>query len=304
MAEPARRMKITRKNMPKALPGLSLGSLGFVAFLASLLSLYPSPSESGLFGSVSSVYSSRLVRPSPSKSSSASVASSLSMPALPSSQELGMPSLSESSSSSASSATQVPAMHSKPVSQSALTSHEYPAMHLASQIPPQSSSDSPGSGRPLVQLLSSVHMPFLQFPVSQSVFLLQTLPFSHLPQLLPQSISVSLPFLSSSKQLGCWHLLLSEQYPLLQSLLLSQSFPIPQVGPHSPPQSMPDSELSLMLLLQEDVTSLVITEKSVVTPSLDFSMLQRPRLFFALTLKIYRVLSERLSVSPLLFLSI
>src|SRR6476659_8544236 len=49
-------------------------------------------------------------------------------------------------------------------------------------------------------------MPSMQLPLTQSVPAMQVLPLTHLGQVgPPQSMSVSLPFLTVSVQVGGWH---------------------------------------------------------------------------------------------------
>jgi hypothetical protein len=63
---------------------------------------------------------------------------------------------------------------------------------------------------------------------------------AQLAQLPPQSRSVSSPFLIWSSQADAAHWL-AAQTPLWQSLLPPQPWPVSQVAPQTPPQSIADS---------------------------------------------------------------
>ena len=66
-------------------------------------------------------------------------------------------------------------------------------------------------------------MPVLQVPLWQSVETIHALPVLQAPQVPPQSLSVSVPFLTASKQVAPW------QTPPAPQTLLVQSLPTEQV---------------------------------------------------------------------------
>jgi hypothetical protein len=90
-------------------------------------------------------------------------------------------------------------------------------------------------------------------PLTQSVAPLQILPPVHLPQLEPQSTSVSLPFLAPSLHFGTWHFFgLPLQTPLEQSAASAQLKPSLHLAQEPPPPqstsvSLPFLALSLQL---------------------------------------------------------
>jgi hypothetical protein len=73
-----------------------------------------------------------------------------------------------------------------------------------------------------------VQMPPVQVPLRQSVPRLQALPSAHLPQLPPQSTSVSLPFRVPSLQVAAWQIP-PEQTRLVQSAADPQLSPVAQL---------------------------------------------------------------------------
>src|SRR4051794_17518007 len=77
-------------------------------------------------------------------------------------------------------------------------------------------------------------------PLWQSVPPVQPLLVGHLGQdPPPQSVSVSVPFLTPSPQVGVWQTL-PVHTPLAQSLSPEHAFPLPHffAGAHDPPQSV------------------------------------------------------------------
>src|SRR5689334_1845720 len=81
------------------------------------------------------------------------------------------------------------------------------------------------------------HVPAGQRPLWQSFATLQCLPLAHLPQSPPQSVSVSLPFLTRSEQLGVWQMF-ETQTPLAQSLAPPHTCPAAHLFGQPPPQSV------------------------------------------------------------------
>jgi hypothetical protein len=79
----------------------------------------------------------------------------------------------------------------------------------------------------------------MQEALSQSPFARQVLPNPHGVQPVPQSVSLSLPFLAPSSQRGAWQLL-PVQTALAQSVASVQPRPVAQPG-QPPPQSTPVS---------------------------------------------------------------
>jgi hypothetical protein len=80
----------------------------------------------------------------------------------------------------------------------------------------------------------------VQTPCWQSAPVEQALPVAQsllTPQVAPQSVSVSLPFLTLSEHVGAWQVML--QTPELQSLGAVHVLPVPQrTHVVAPPQSM------------------------------------------------------------------
>jgi hypothetical protein len=94
----------------------------------------------------------------------------------------------------------------------------------------------------------------VQTPLWQSLPVLQAFKLAHLvAQEPPQSVSVSVPFLTLSLQLPAVHRLLV-QTPLVQSLPALQDKPAPQrLQLDEPPQSTADSPPFFTLSLQAGV---------------------------------------------------
>jgi hypothetical protein len=139
----------------------------------------------------------------------------------------------------------VPAAPQTPLAQSPPPPHFLPSAHLrlvgaAAHVPPQSTSVSLPFSTVSVQpaaahsLVAVGHTRLLQ-----SLAMTQALPASHAGQdELPQSMSVSLPFLMPSVQVGAWHSP-PMQFPPWQSVPSRQALLAAQAGqPESaPPQS-------------------------------------------------------------------
>jgi hypothetical protein len=123
--------------------------------------------------------------------------------------------------------------------QSPLPTQELPVMHGEHELPPQSVSVSLPSLRPSLQL-AVTHTLFVHTPVRQSPATLQARPVAHLLVLLqepPQSVSVSVPFLTVSLQLGTLHTSgLPAHTPLVQSLASAQDLPSMHAAHEPPPQ--------------------------------------------------------------------
>jgi hypothetical protein len=80
--------------------------------------------------------------------------------------------------------------------------------------------------------------PAVHTPLAQSPTLEQVCPVVHLVQPPPQSVSLSVPFLTPSPQLGAWQTLgVPEHTPLAQSPLTEHALPPAQL-PQLPPQSV------------------------------------------------------------------
>jgi hypothetical protein len=130
-----------------------------------------------------------------------------------------------------------------------------PLSQSLGQLPPQSTSVSLPFGVESTQVGSLqvlVGLP-VQTPLTQSVAPLQILPPLHLPQLEPQSTSVSVPFFAPSLHFGTWHFLgVPLQTPLEQSAASPQFEPSlhlahEPVPPQSTSVSLPFLALSLQL---------------------------------------------------------
>jgi hypothetical protein len=81
-------------------------------------------------------------------------------------------------------------------------------------------------------------MLLMHTPLWQSVAPVQTLPATHLGQLAPpQSVSVSVPFLTTSVQVAGWHTS-PVHTPLWQSLATAHVLPATHLLHEAPPQSM------------------------------------------------------------------
>ncbi len=149
------------------------------------------------------------------------------------------------------------------LTQSADAVHALPSAHLTEHCgPPQSTSVSP----PFVTESGGEHFgawqnPPLHTPLAQSAALPQAFVSAHFGHPVPpQSISVSVPFLTPSAgvQLDGWHVLLAEQTPLAQSDPMPQIFPSVQRAQKGPPQSVSDSfVVSLMRLLHVSMRHLL-----------------------------------------------
>ena len=75
-------------------------------------------------------------------------------------------------------------------------------------------------------------------PLAQSPEAAHALPAAHLPQLPPQSMSVSVPFFTPSEQVAPWHLSgAPEHTPLWQSPATAHVAPVAHLPQLAPPQS-------------------------------------------------------------------
>jgi hypothetical protein len=130
-----------------------------------------------------------------------------------------------------------------PLVQSLAPTHFLPSAQAAHAPPPQSTSVSVPSRTRLLHPVDW-HTVAVQTLLAQSPMTAQCCPSAHFlagAQDPPQSLSVSVPFLTVSEHVGAWHVTL--QTPLWQSLGAPQVLPFAHVfpGAQMPPQSMSDS---------------------------------------------------------------
>lgn len=156
------------------------------------------------------------------------------------------PSLQDTSAQS--SPVQTPLTQSLPAVQSLPTAH----LFVPAQAPPQSTSVSVWFLTPSLQVAAR-QVPAVQTPLEQSPFVAQILVSAQsLPgtQPPPQSVSVSVPFLTESLQVGALQVV--AQTPLVQSVAALQVTPSAHLraGAQIPPQSTPVSVWFLALSVQ------------------------------------------------------
>ncbi len=144
-----------------------------------------------------------------------------------------MPSLHDPEGATQTPPVQVPLVQSVPARQ------VLPLAQSAAQLPPQSMSVSVPFFTPSVQVgAGAAQTPAEQLVLEQSAPTLQVLPLAHLAaQLPPQSISLSLPFLIPSAQVGSAVQIPVTQLVLVQSVPARQVLPLAQSAAQLPPQS-------------------------------------------------------------------
>jgi hypothetical protein len=138
--------------------------------------------------------------------------------------------------------------------QSVPSEHTLPFAHAPHVVPPQSTSVSFWFFTTSMQV-GVWQMPPVQTPLAQSPATEQLLPFAHFlagAHAPPQSMSVSLPFFTTSLQFAAAHAL-PVQTPLTQSVPPAHPRPVPhRAQVVAPPQSVPVSLPFLIMSLQLD----------------------------------------------------